>query len=491
MPSPHQSLNETDAFTALMSGIALFIDDDIDNENDDAYKLKDQIIKRGIPLLSLRELPPKKEFNNFVSDLHGISFIILDWQFNSISSDAQLSGVRTQESTSAVSQEDVLDFIKTLLQKTYCPIFIFSRQSDSSINESLITANIIEQNGNPRVLIKSKKNLLGNKLFVEINTWINTNPIIYVLKTWEKAAKEAKLNMFFDLEKKSPKWVNILWKTFKEDDTDPSSELTQTLSTLFVNRLFLNCSFSKEWINTGKSNEPNIKSQKDIRDVLEGTRYIPLDNDISSNKLPAPGDLFWNEETKTYYINIRAQCSVLHKEKKELYCIEGKEVLENRIQKKVREQESTPDIIFQSGELRSKKNFVYIPFAHGNRILEFDCNNFSIMNYNDSNATLELSSLADSEPEKSVPVAKRIGRILPPYITHIQQILSAFIVREGLPAIPKVAITITDNPISSTCTSSLSSEGITNNTLHIQGKNDVKSNGFLKRLVVCLFGKRK
>ena len=32
--------------------------------------------------------------------------------------------------------------------------------------------------------------------------------------------------------------------------------------------------------------------------------------------------------------------------------------------------------------------------------------------------------------------AKRIGRILPPYITRIQQIVSAYIIREGLPAIP-------------------------------------------------------
>lgn len=434
MPSPHQSPDETEAFTALMTGIALFIDDDIDNENDDAFKLKDQITKKGIPLLPLRELPKKDGVVDFVSNLHGISFMILDWQFNSIPSDELLlSGASVSRSTSEAFQEEVLSFIKIVLQKTYCPIFIFSRQSDTAINDALIEANIIGNDGNPRILIKSKKDLLGNKLFAEINTWINMNPIIYVLKTWEKAAKDAKLNMFYDLENKSSQWPSILWKTFEEDDSDPSTELTQVLSTLFVNRFLFACKFSKDNIDSRKK---DVLQENDIRNVLEGTRFIPMEDESSLNAPPAPGDLFWDQEGDIYYVNIRAQCGTLHDKKPCLYCIKGKAVTESRIRKRINNENT--DILFQGGELRSKKNLIYIPFAHGNKILEFNCRCFTIFKYNNNDTSIRLSSpFNNSVPLK---VAKRIGRILPPYITHIQQIVSSYIIREGLPAIPENAI---------------------------------------------------
>ena len=68
-----------------------------------------------------------------------------------------------------------------------------------------------------------------------------------------------------------------------------------------------------------------------------------------------------------------------------------------------------------------KSNKIFLPFIVSGKIIEFSLNEIVIMKWN---------SLKES----------RKGRLLPPYITRVQQQYSFYLQRQGLPAIPEKAI---------------------------------------------------
>jgi hypothetical protein len=159
----------------------------------------------------------------------------------------------------------------------------------------------------------------------------------------------------------------------------------------------------------------NIKNipKEDLRKVLECERF--LKNDKLSDS-PATGDVF--KENKNYYINIRPDCDILRKgDEVSLYCLKGEVVKEQNINAKKKSK-----IIFHNGEFIEKNYHVYISFIDDGKIVEFKFNK-DIVQYN-------WKEIKD----------KRIGRLLPPYITRLQQKYSFYLQRQGLPAIPEKAI---------------------------------------------------
>ena len=406
-----------------LNGIAVFIDDEINDEKSNAYKLKQQIDDNKIPVLTRLDLPD--DVATFANHIHGASFVIVDWKFSNLGEEIIAEGGRLPENVKEKDEEVIINFIRQLLTNTYCPIFIFSNEGTSDIKKSLDSAGITNIDQHPRIFVATKTDLLDGKLFDEIHRWFTKNPIVYTLKTWDTAAKKAKKQIFTDLENKHISWPLVLWKSFKSDGGVPSIELSQILSALFSNTVIHSCDFEEQYLNADNATPLD---QQDIRKVLEGTRFVSLDTATK----PAPGDLFGTTDSQgswTYYVNIRAQCSTLRDKNPCLYCIKGKEVPNDRL--------NADDISFKNGELLSKKHFIYVPFVHENRILEFDCRKFLILRYESSTATIKTVA---NPPSLCQINAIRIGRILPPYITNIQQILSSFIVREGVPAIPAEAI---------------------------------------------------
>lgn len=462
--------NKDPDISNLLNGIALFIDDEVNDQAKDAYKLKIQIEDRHIPLITYTDIPDNNE--TFVDNLHGISFIILDWDLSVLAPDEKINGVNA-----SLAQEEsinyIIEFIRLLLDKTYCPIFIFSQESINGIRNKLDQNKITQSGFHPRILFEPKQKIKSDgALFSEIQNWLKNNPIITVLKTWEKAAQISKFKMFSTLEQKNTNWPKILWDTFKSGHTDQSHELTQILTNIFANHVILECDFnsslfSNNQIPNEQSHEAidnlNQPSINDIRSILQLERYITFKKEenktkeedvIIINAKPAPGDLFKEEETIDengekikkifYWLNIRAQCNLLHIDKPELYCIRGTILNESRIlilpQNKKQSKNtnglliqqpnhSSKDVIFSQGQLHSRDDKVYVPFIINEKIIEFDFYKFKIKKFDDNYKK------------------NRIGRILPPYITRIQQLFSAYMIREGLPDIPDAAIESTTEDV--------------------------------------------
>lgn len=98
-----------------------------------------------------------------------------------------------------------------------------------------------------------------------------------------------------------------------------------------------------------------------------------------------------------------------------MYLLFGEIVDETRIN-----AEDTNGITFDSGEFIEKNHCCFVAFIEG-KILQFSLKELEVMTWNE---------ICD----------KRIGRLLPPFITKIQQKYSAYLQRQGLPAIPQEAI---------------------------------------------------
>lgn len=387
--------------TDLFKGIAIVIDDEIGNEKWGIDNLIKQIKARNMPCYTYDALPETDTIHHF----EGVSFILLDWKLlpKELTEDTQ-KAVRIPDSY----EDQNIAFLKELKRVIFAPVFIFTNENEHAIIRKLEDNNLYEEGKPNFIFVKKKGDLKGRtKLFKEIEKWAMKEPPIYVLKVWDRQYQIAKNSLFWDLYVLNPSWPQILWKAYEKDGVDMSQELggivTKNLHTRMTPFFFDKKILKKRGLGF---------SADETRKVLEGERFIKDDqlkeDDIST------GDVF--KKQQKYYLNIRAQCDLVVRDSApdlddvELYCLKGKTSTKNNTK-----------IYFDKGQFNEKISHAFVPFIHGGKIIEFRFENIEILQWKD---------LKDN----------RIGRLLPPYITRIQQRYALYLQRQGLPRIPKEAI---------------------------------------------------
>ncbi|OQB31725.1 MAG: hypothetical protein BWY08_00263 [Bacteroidetes bacterium ADurb.Bin174] len=375
----------------LFSGIGVIIDDAFEHKNDDIiYKIKESFEKKNIPILTFYKLPEL----SMVTHFKNVSFIILDWNLT-----------ETPSVPEAVIQ-DIIEFIKKVNSYAYLPLFIFSNEAPNHIILKLEEANIYLKN----IFVKQKQELkTSRQLFSFIKKWIKETPSIYVLKKMEASVLKSKNDLFWDFQNINSDWVYILQKTITSDGADANIDL---LNILFKN-LIARTNYTE--FNMPPKRIKNTNLKKDIRKVLECERF--LTKNLPDN--PCFGDIFktTNNGNISYLLNIRPDCDIIRGEDKtELYCLKGRVVDETKINNK-----SKDAIKFEKGSFINKITNTYIPFIDNGLIIEF-------LFYD-----LKIKKWKDIKND-------RIGRLLPPYITRVQQNYSLYSQRQGLPSIPEKAI---------------------------------------------------
>jgi hypothetical protein len=382
----------------LLKGIAVVIDDELDEPNANINKITMQLIEKNYSILKCKGI---NEID--VEKLGFISFLLLDWELGTSILDESdiISGVRIPKLRDEIVGENI-KFIRKFISITFCPIFIFSNQDVDHIKTILISEKIIIDNKPSRIFIKSKRDLENpGQLFEEIGTWLENTPSIYVLKKWEIEHQKAINTFFNDFQNYSPFWPLVLWNCFEKDGVNSSLELSELLARNLHNRMqpFL---FSKE-IFEKKVSESEKKDE--IKKVLEGERFLPKErlhpDDIGT------GDLFKISDTD-YLLNIRPQCDLLRDEEVTLYCVKGEIISDKK-----------KDNIFSKklGQFNESINQAIVPFIDSGKIINFSFKEIIFRKFSE---------------EKD----KRIGRLLPPYITRIQQRFALYLQRQGLPRIP-------------------------------------------------------
>lgn len=395
------------ALSELYNGIGIIFDDELIGHDPDleVSKIVAQINQRGIPLIERYDLPDTP--CEIIKHLKNISFVILDWEFVKIDDAARVSGVRIGDDIIRQYRERVICFISELLQTTFCPIFIFSQEDPSAIKTTLEDKRIIGTSGHPRIFIKRKSGLLDDRLFDEIENWLKSNLSVYVMKKWDHEHTRSKIALFNSYEKINHAWPKVMWASFKADGVIPEDKL----SALLFRSLQASSSpfsFSQDLFDAASL---DALSRGDIRKVISGERMLP--KFVLNDSSLSPGDLFL--DCRKLYVNIRPACDCISRSPGDdiiLYLLQGNSISE------IKESQ-------------------YYDQEHGH-LKEIDCQSIVFALHNGKSYDFRFKKLEQKSWNEWRE--KRIGRLLPPYITRIQQRYAAYIQREGMPRIPQEAI---------------------------------------------------
>lgn len=438
----------------LFRGLAVIIDDEINEETSAIFRIKQEIEKKNILVATYKNVPQLE----LIPSLSAASFVILDWRFHAF--EEGLGDERLQVPASLVEEQNktLVEFIKALFKESFSPLFILTNEPEDNIKSVLAEQelwNSVIPHRN-RIFVKSKSDAkTADAFFNLIKEWLQDMPSAYVLKEWEKVIYSAKNKMFNEMYNCSPVWTNIVWDIIKTDSPlDNHREFGGFLTRNFVNRIN-DYEFLEEFM------EKKTSDSNEYAKILEKDHYYAYDSS-NMTKIAYTGDLFVedSEGNKKYYLNIRAQCDLMrnNNDKKydpELYILNGRivdinniitEYIELRKDNKIKippnaeydllelinickkkkeikkinlkfKKHRVNDILFLNGSFIGKINEVIVPFVDNNKAISFNLN-INIKNF---------CSIKEF----------RVGRILPPVITHIQKCSAHHIIREGLMPSPK------------------------------------------------------
>ena len=412
---------------ALIDGIAVVFDDEAKTANTVASELVATLRSLKFPVVDYTE-PPQAD-DGLVRNLHGASFVIFDWKFAGVDSSRSIADENGEpipgqgrSEIEAESEKDRIAGLAALLENTYCPIFLVTQEDISDISTKLDAAGLTHDGEHPRILFCSKSDLQSDigQFGRKIQEWINTHKPIYVLKKWELAERRARQATFSALEWKRD-WPVVLWKTYRDDGEVASIALAEFLCKSVAQRTVYNCSFEKAQMKSAQEVDCS-----DVESVLSADRYMDIAS--ASSEPFVAGDVF--DIDGEWFVNVRASCDTMRMQKSattgsmkdsdgesrsELYLLPCYDI-----------QNLPPDyakgdynVECQGKQLvRWSRSFI-IPCSIKSKTIEIDLGNLQIMRLGKDDKV------------------KRIGRILPPFLTRLQQLFSAYTVREGLPATPQ------------------------------------------------------
>lgn len=380
----------------------MVVDDQVNSGKDKAI---DGIVKylendNHLPLVKYEDLPDNIESICFSS----LSFLLLDWELNTlVNVDDSPIPIATLKAQNA---RDNVDFIKQVVAKVVIPIFIFSNEDVNSIKNTLSQNHIIDDDEKSPIFILNKSELFDNEkkciMFDKVNEWLKKTPLIYVTQKWKTAYLEAINGMALDMREASPFWPNLLWTCYKDDGVNPSEEISSLINQNALSRI-QPVEFDEGILSIKKTCDEHLLKNLLERQCFMRNEYL---GDLSST-----GDIYkWHQE---YFLNIRPSCDCVGRDgKNKIYLIKGDKVKDKEIQNGLFNE--------KYGNFNEQSNFVIVGPICG-FFIRFKFKDFLIEDY-------------DKKKEK------RIGRLLPPFITRVTQKYGLYIHRQGLPRLPKEVI---------------------------------------------------
>jgi hypothetical protein len=211
-----------------------------------------------------------------------------------------------------------------------------------------------------------------------------------------------------DFYARSVEWPLILWKAFEEDGAQPSEELGRVIYRNIQSRMTPFEFELEEFAETTESHN-SAEYKAAVLKVLEGERFI------SASKLHAtsiaPGDVF--KFKNDYYLNIRPECDCIVRDGTgydalELYLLRGSKLSSGQ---KVKAEDPEFGLMHE----RDTHSLVYP--IDGDLAVVFQFKALYTKTW------LELKDA-------------RIGRLLSPHLTRIQERFAAYMQRPGISRYP-------------------------------------------------------
>lgn len=401
---------------SLFHGIAVVIDDEIEVAGSGILELKSQIEAAGCHVLQMSKLPESAS----IANLREVAFFILDWNLygQSLKVGAEEGTVMAPAGLKKQNALRAIEFLKNLEKVCVAPVFIFTNEDVAEVEDQLKKHAELRTEGDPsHILVKSKADVKEAGIFEVLSKWMKEDaPSVYVLKKWERAYASAKNELFRDFYARSVYWPLVMWNTYKEDNVPPSAELGSLIGRNLLSRMTpfdfdlgpFDRAFSALAAHEGKSRDGVIK-------VLEGERFLPK-NRLHGDTL-APGDVF--KKGGDFYVNIRPECDCIARDGMvqadvKAYLLKGSKITNVKVAKLLNSKYGTLSESDTESVVFGLTGGATVSFQFGTLLVE------------DSGGWM----------------ANRIGRLLPPYLTRLQQRYSAYLQRPGLSRIPRAALPI-------------------------------------------------
>jgi hypothetical protein len=394
----------------LFHGIAVVIDDEIHDPKASVVEIKKDIENAGCHVVQLAGIPSEAS----VSNLREVAFFVLDWKLYGTALKEASGGevVAAPAAMVEANEESIFKFLRELKKVRFAPVFIFTDDDVNDIKEKLRgQADLYDEADPSHILVMAKSEVSKSGLFTVLTNWMGAAPSVYVLKTWEREYERAKNQLFLDFYTKSTLWPLIVWKNFKDDSVPPAALLGDLIGRNLTSRLTtFDCNlepFEKLLEGVNKDSE---EYKATVRRVLEGERFLAAAR-LDSGSFE-PGDIFQTEED--YWINIRPDCDCIPK---------GNDKLDNL------------DLYLLKGSVRT---FADLKYDDEYGLIPEQDNEAIIFPVYEGKALCFKFRKIHTKKFKEIKT-KRIGRLLPPFLTRLQQRYSSYLQRPGLSRLPSAA----------------------------------------------------
>lgn len=402
--------------SALFRGIAVLIDDEVAVPNSEIDQLANQIQTENCHVIRISDLPSDAQLDTLAE----AAFFILDWNLHPVHSVDGNNGLPLVKVPSTLSGKHIranIDFLKKIRERRFAPVFIFTNEDAETVKKTLSDAQLFSDGPSDHIFVQAKSTALTAGVFSILTDWIKGHPSAYVLKCWETAYAKTRNSFFVDFYSLSHLWPVVLWRTYQEDSVSEAAELTSMICRNIISRL-APVPFDP-LIVAAENHMTAVASGVDgneIRKVLEGERFIQkerLQEEVSV------GDVF--KAKGKYYVNLRPECDCVARDGAGedeiiLYLIGGSKVSDNNFHKTFNSD---------AGNFIDKEITGTVFAMHEGVTVCFQFKDFQTARWGDWKD-------------------KRIGRLIPPYSTKLQQRFASFIQRIGLARIPTQAVPIKD-----------------------------------------------
>lgn len=380
-------------------GIAVVIDDEVHAEAEIRVIVK-AIEDAGGHVVKMTELP-QSDLDNFA----GAAFFVLDWNLTGLG-----HGVAIPEALAAAHLADKIAFLIKLREARHAPVFIFTNEKPEDVKAAL---DEHLPGGSSNILIKQKTEV-GANVYEVLNAWARDLPSVMALKSWERANNKAVNSVFRDLHDKDPFWPVFFWKTFKEDAVVPADELGRLITRLVASRMHppvIDLAGFLHRLDEQFEGNPQGYATA-LMAVLEGERFLRKER-LDPNSFTT-GDVFVevNQQGKTtYLLNVRAECD----------CIK-------------RENGSAGHMYLLTGEEDSE--MLYGADRGNGLVPERDTEAVVVAMCDGKHIRFKFKPNLKVKEWSNAYRDKRIGRLLPPFLTRLLERYAAYLQRPGIPRVP-------------------------------------------------------
>lgn len=395
----------------LFVGPAVVVDDEIDDPRAGVAAILQQIREAHVPLIAQKTIPDFAEIKHW----RGFSMIVLDWDLKGKERSEWPTGVPLPPELEMDNVVQSANFVRSILESLYCPIFILSSQDVGEIWRVLERElGDVLADARARVLVQNKESV-ATGLFDELSSWLTAKPAIYALKSWEAGYEDAKQGLFKDLQASAWDWPKFLWNASLVDGVNPSFELTETLSRNILHR-FEPLVFDEDVLGSSPATNQQAAT---LRRVLN--RQSVISGGQLHEDVLMPGDFFYESsgdsaEPDTIKLNLTPSCDLVARPGQELDDV----VIVLVEAKKVPASESaTP---------KARASLARSSEASHNQVVHILL---------DSGTPYRVQFKTWSVATWGEMKGRRQGRLLDPYTSLLLQKFGLHFVRQGIPRLPE------------------------------------------------------